>query len=130
MIAQPISASTIELFSKNGGNPLGLYSQKDPLMIVGYILQWQRAEDDEIMQRVGERILSRSVEKAKEMGLWHRFIYQNYAGMGQDVFEGYGRRNRERLEIVRRGVDPEGVFTRLQPGGFKVHDLERYPDVE
>jgi len=89
-------------------------------MIVGYVLQWKRAEDDEVMHEVGERILGRAVEEAKRMGLWRKFVYMNYAGSGQDVFAGYGEGNWERLREVKGRWDPEGVFTKLQPGGFKI----------
>jgi hypothetical protein len=45
---------------------------------------------------------------------------QNYAGAAQDVFAGYGEKNRERLRDIQSKYDPEGVFSRLQPGGFKL----------
>ncbi len=54
------------------------------------------------------------------MGLWHPYIYQNYAGKGQDVFDGYGEENRKRLREIRGKYDPEEVFERLVPGGFKI----------
>jgi FAD/FMN-containing dehydrogenase len=54
------------------------------------------------------------------MGLHHRYIYQNYANISQDVFAGYGEENRDRLRKIQRKYDPEGVFSRLQPGYFKV----------
>jgi FAD/FMN-containing dehydrogenase len=54
------------------------------------------------------------------MGLHHRYIYQNYANVSQDVLAGYGEENRERLRRVQRKYDPEGMFSRLQPGYFKV----------
>ncbi|PMD44738.1 FAD binding domain-containing protein [Hyaloscypha variabilis F] len=117
---QPLSHETIKHFRKNGGNPLGLEQEEEPLMIVGYVLQWKREEDDEVMHKVGERILGRAVEEAKRMGLWRKFVYMNYAGSGQDVFGGYGEGNWERLREVGGRWDPEGVFTRLQPGGFKI----------
>jgi hypothetical protein len=54
------------------------------------------------------------------MGLWHRFIYQNYAGIGQDVFASYGPERHARLLETQQKYDPEGVFLRLQPGYFKL----------
>ena len=65
--------------------------------------------------------LQRSLpELGKEMGLYHRYIYQNYADGDQDAFAGYGEENRERLRGIHKRFDPEGVFWRLQPGYFKV----------
>jgi len=54
------------------------------------------------------------------MGLDHPYIYQNYATKGQDVFAGYSVENQARLKSIQKEVDPEGVFTRLQPGYFKL----------
>lgn len=127
---QPITLEIINHFGKNGGNPLGMHSEDEPLMIVGHVLQWSNPADDALMHKVGYAILERGVEEAKKMGLWHRYIYQNYAGREQDVFAGYGGENRERLVEIQRRYDPEGVFSRLLPGGFKVQGLQEYPDLE
>lgn len=68
----------------------------------------------------GDRLLHRSIELSKQMGLYHRYMYQNYADGEQDVFAGYGEENRERLREIQKKYDPEGVFSKLQPGYFKV----------
>jgi hypothetical protein len=48
-------------------------------------------------------------------------VYLNYADVSQDVFAGYGKKNRQQLRAIMQKWDPEGVFgARLQPGGFKV----------
>lgn len=54
------------------------------------------------------------------MGLLHRFVYQNYADITQDVFAGYGEKNREKLREVQKRWDPQGVFKGLVSGYFKV----------
>jgi hypothetical protein len=55
------------------------------------------------------------------MGLHHRYLYQNYVNVSQDVFAGYGEENHKRVKEVQAKWDPEGVFgRRLQPGYFKV----------
>jgi hypothetical protein len=64
--------------------------------------------------------MDRAIALGKEMKLYHRFIYQNYAGAGRDVFSGYGPENHERLKRIQQKYDPEGVFARLQPGYFKL----------
>jgi hypothetical protein len=87
---------------------------------MGHVIRWSKAEDDNIMHQFSEKVLKRAVEEAKEMGLYHRYIYQNYAAASQDVFGGYGEENRQRLLEIQRRYDPEGMFSRLQPGGFKL----------
>jgi hypothetical protein len=64
--------------------------------------------------------MNRSIALAKSMGLHHPWIYQNYANASQDVFRGYGEGNRQKLKEIQRRYDPQGVFTKLQPGYFKL----------
>ena len=123
-VFQAITADEISHMSKNGGNCLGLKISDAPLLISSFTIGYSSTKDgreDEVVSAVGKRIVQRSEKVAKEMGLWHPYVYLNYADGGQDVFAGYGGENRERLREVQRKWDPEGVFgERLQPGGFKV----------
>lgn len=64
--------------------------------------------------------IDRSTAAAKDMGLDYKFIYQNYAAKGQDVFGGYGEANKQRLIKISENYDPERVFQELQPGYFKL----------
>jgi hypothetical protein len=82
--------------------------------------RWSRPEDDLIMRTAVSNIINRAVALAKDMGLNHRYVYQNYANISQDVFGGYGEENRETLKIIQAKYDPERVFSELQPGYFKV----------
>jgi hypothetical protein len=60
------------------------------------------------------------------MGIYHEFIYMNYASLYQDVISGYGSTNKARLQKISAYYDPQGVFQTLQPGYFK---LDRAPNV-
>jgi hypothetical protein len=53
-------------------------------------------------------------------GLDMPFIYQNYATADQDVFRRYGEENLQKLVEIHQKYDPQGIFTRLQPGYFKL----------
>jgi len=123
-VFQAITADEIAHMSKNGGNCLGLKISDAPILISSFTIAFSSTKDgneDELVGKVGKRIVERSEMVAKEMGLWHPYIYINYADGEQDVFQGYGEENRERLRRIQRKWDPEGVFgARLQPGGFKV----------
>ncbi len=139
MIVQPINLDEISLNQKNGGNPLGIAVEDGPLVcmsspplrfetpiahyyktVFSIVFLWSNAADDVIMRKAGENFLHRTIAKAKEMGLYHRYMYQNYADPSQDVFAGYGDVNREKLRGIQKKYDPEGVFSKLQPGYFKV----------
>jgi len=57
---------------------------------------------------------------ADEKGMLHRYIFTNYAYQDEDVFEGYGRDSAANLRRISEKYDPEGVFQKNVPGGFKL----------
>ncbi|KAL9018438.1 MAG: hypothetical protein Q9185_004281 [Variospora sp. 1 TL-2023] len=117
---QPISKSVIALFSKNGGNALGLADEEGPFLIVQLAVQWSSSADDSKVYSTTQRVVERSVAAAKILGVDSKYIYQNYAAKGQDVFAGYGETNQRRLIEISKRYDPKGVFQKLQPGYFKL----------
>lgn len=120
MVMQLISKDEIGHFSKNGGNALGLNDQEEPLFLFSIAIAWQDRRDDEVVHGTADNIIARAVAVATEMGMYHRYIYQNYAKGGRDVFAGYGEKNKKRLQDIQSRYDPGGIFTRLQPGYFKL----------
>lgn len=83
-------------------------------------MAWTHKKDDGIVHQAAKKIIERSVALAKERGLHHPFIYQNYAGKRQDVFASYGEKNLARLRKIRGEYDPDHVFTKLSPGYFNL----------
>ncbi|KAG4412615.1 hypothetical protein IFR04_014245 [Cadophora malorum] len=120
IILQPLNIDEVQHSKKRGGNSLGIDVEDVPLIIFSIVFIWDDPNDDEAMKSAGNRLLHRSIELSKQMGLYHRYMYQNYADGEQDVFAGYGKENRGRLRDIQRKYDPEGVFSNLQPGYFKV----------
>ena len=123
---QPLATNTIKLMSKNGGNALGLTPSDGPLMIANIAFAWKNAADDNAAYAAYHKFFERAEKVAKEMGLWHRFKYANYAEESQDVWAGYGEESVERLRKVQRSVDPRGVFVKggLAGVGFKLNVKE------
>jgi hypothetical protein len=123
---QPLSLTTLSTMSpqNRGGNALGLSSPSSspsgPLTILNLNFAWSHSTHDTAIHSATERFIARAEAAAKEMGLWHRFKYMNYASLDQDVFAGYGVENVQRLRSVQAKYDPENVFGRLQPGYFKL----------
>ncbi|KAE9375878.1 FAD-binding domain-containing protein [Stipitochalara longipes BDJ] len=120
IVIQPISEIARVGNNKNGGNPFGFTDHDGPICALLTTPQWDRAEDDEQVKASVERFVKRSMDLLEKEGLLHRWIYPNYANELQDVFAGYGEENRARLREIQKRYDPEGVFSRLQPGYFKV----------
>jgi hypothetical protein len=81
---------------------------------------WNSADDDERILKAARYIINRGNATAYSMGLGHRFLYQNYAAAGQDVFQSYGADINAKLNAVSAKYDPDGVFAKLHPGYFKL----------
>lgn len=65
--------------------------------------------------------INSGVALATSRKLAHSYIYQNYAAAAQDVFHGYGTTSLARLKAIHQKYDPSNVFTKLQPGYFKIN---------
>ena len=59
----------------------------------------------------------------KERGVFNKFKYLNYAANWQRPMEGYGEESVQRLKAVSAKYDPEGLFQKNVPGGFKVSEI-------
>ncbi|RYP08661.1 hypothetical protein DL764_001789 [Monosporascus ibericus] len=112
-----------------GGNPLGLglssssavggEEGKVYIAWVG-IVMWKEARYDDAVGRWIRDVADAINGAARESGLYDPFVYMGDAAGFQDVFAGYGAKNRERLLRVSREYDPDRVFQTLMPGGFKI----------
>ena len=126
LLLQPLAQNSVALMSKNGGNALGLKSSDGTLVILSIAWSWKNAADDAVVFAAYLKFFERAEAVAKEMGLWHRYKYANYAEASQDVWAGYGEESLERLRKVQREVDPKGVFVKggLGGAGFKLNVKE------
>ncbi|KAJ5525113.1 hypothetical protein N7494_011763 [Penicillium frequentans] len=120
LVFQPITTDMISHFSKNGGNALGLDDQ-GPLNLVQIDISWSDIADDNRILTAAQKILDGCQAAASAVGLLNKYVYQNYASAGQDVFSGYGQENLARLKAVSAKYDPAQVFQKLQPGYFKLN---------
>jgi hypothetical protein len=126
MPLQPLSKQAISHMSLSGGNSLGLKESDGPLVIYLQSWQWSNEADDKLIFDTVADIMGRSEKKAKEMGLWHRYKYINYAEdwQAEDIYSGYGEDNLKQLKALQRKIDPEGMFTKggLCSGYFKLNE--------
>lgn len=103
-----------------GSNVLGLDGDEGGLVIVGVAMGWTNASDDGLVTRVAQEIIAEIDERARDLDEHFDFLYLNYARDWQDVIRSYGAENVARLQGVSRKYDPNGVFQRKVPGGFKL----------
>jgi FAD/FMN-containing dehydrogenase len=124
IVNQPIYAKQRQ--KKRGGNALGLDDGNETMNLLLTPWTWDNAEDDELCLGIMKEIIDKGEAWAKELGVYHPYIYTNYAGIWQDVLGGYGDENLQWLKKVQKKYDPEGIFQigSLGSGGFKLNTKE------
>ena len=88
--------------------------------MINFAVWWKNESDDQLVKSTANSLITRSIKKAKHIGADHRYLYQNYADISQNVFSSYGEENLRRLSVISKKYDPEQVFQKLQPGYFKL----------
>lgn len=115
---QPISSSAVKQGQAHGNNALGLETVNQTWFVLD--TGWNSAKDD-TMAHDATRQLSEDIKAAATNRDLHLpYIFMNDASHDQAVIAGYGQDNIERLQEVQRNYDPDLVFQKLVPGGFKL----------
>ncbi|KAF9894028.1 hypothetical protein FE257_009000 [Aspergillus nanangensis] len=120
LIHQGITVPILKNMTKFGGNALGLDASKGPLHLMHVSTWWDNAADDDTVYQFVSSFADAVIAKAKSLGLYHEYIYMNYASQFQDVLPGYGAANLAKLQKIAAKYDPTGVYQKLQPGYFKL----------
>ncbi|KAF2704941.1 FAD-binding domain-containing protein [Pleomassaria siparia CBS 279.74] len=105
-----------------GDNSLGTSAQDGNSIVLLLTAVWTDSSYSEGIDAKSADVIAGIEEAARDMGLGRRFRYANYANAKQRVVDSYGVENRMFLEEVAQKYDPEGVFQKLVPGGFKLGD--------
>ena len=79
---------------------------------------WKDSKDTAAIEAIALTLINDIDVAARKNDLQTGYIYLNYAHAGQNVF-GEGRK-REWLRETSKHYDPEGIFQRCVPGGFKL----------
>lgn len=82
---------------------------------------WLDPADDEYMNNNAETLLKWAEDEAHRRGLFHPFIYPNYASGSQSVIE----RSTDpdalgKIREIRKAYDPHRVLDKFWHGGFKI----------
>lgn len=83
-------------------------------------MTWASDQDDAAIEDFLNKADAEIERKLREVDGVSDFVFLNDADKGQKVFESYGESNLRRLQEIRDKYDPEGIYTDLMPGGFKV----------
>ncbi|OTB15926.1 hypothetical protein K445DRAFT_317555 [Daldinia sp. EC12] len=115
---QPISSSLVEAGNAKGGNALGLSAVNQTWFKVDS--GWLWPEEDEVVHSGSTQLIGEVEAAAKKSGNYLRYLFMNDASWDQDVIGHYGTNNVRKLRRIQREYDPDLVFQRLVPGGYKI----------
>lgn len=125
---QPLPA----LFGRNsaaaGGNVMGVERQACDGVLFLATAMVRTAEQEAFAYPLvrawvdGVREFARSVDGGGGLLEW---CYLNYADKSQDPLASYGEENLRLLRDVAKRYDPDEVFQKLCPGGFKISEVGR-----
>ncbi|GFF95968.1 6-hydroxy-D-nicotine oxidase [Aspergillus lentulus] len=121
LVNQGITVPMLKNMMRNGGNALGLDASDGPLHLLLMSTWWENADDDEKIVAWAKDFWDTVTAKAKKDGVFHDYVYMNYASQYQDVIAGYGVANKAKLQSIAARYDPKGIYQTLQPGYFKLN---------
>ncbi|KAK8084449.1 hypothetical protein PG997_005720 [Apiospora hydei] len=117
---QPYPVSQLQKSSANGCNVLGLDPTNGPVVNVLLLSYWTDKKDDVGVISFMQKALKRIERNADERGQLVPFIYWKYAFSDQEALRSYGEENVRKLQAASRKYDPDGLFQKSCPGGFKL----------
>ncbi|KAF2790458.1 oxidoreductase FAD-binding protein [Melanomma pulvis-pyrius CBS 109.77] len=117
---QPMTNSIYSKSAATGGNVLGLDRFKDDLINLLFTVSWTLPTDNARVEAAMQGLEDAIVAKEKQMGVFNEFVYLNYAAEWQDPIQGYGAANVAFMKSVSKKYDPNGLFQKAVPGGYKL----------
>ncbi|KFY41669.1 hypothetical protein V494_02867 [Pseudogymnoascus sp. VKM F-4513 (FW-928)] len=117
---EPFPALVDSFGDKNGGNSLGLSAETGDRIVILQLAQFEDRDANDMVDKELHNMFEEIAHVASEMGLLRRFRYLNYADKQQNPIASYGPENVAQLQATSKKYDPEGLFQRQAPGGFKL----------
>lgn len=105
--------------ARSSDSIFGLNTTENAIIML-FSISWTNGALSAAAHSLAQSLLKDMDGIAEARGLLRPFRYYNYAGPEQDVIESYGEKNVQFLKRVSRRYDPDGVFWRQVPGGFKL----------
>ncbi|KAI9035718.1 FAD-binding oxidoreductase [Aspergillus affinis] len=113
---QPMGSAGVQEGKKRGGNIMG--HQSTPQTWWVFTCEWPEDGDDTAAQGAVDKMLAKVQSLAEERQLLLDYQCMSFAQASQKVLGSYGAENIQTLQDVAAKYDPEGVFQKLQHGGF------------
>ncbi|KAL8836812.1 MAG: hypothetical protein Q9170_002773 [Blastenia crenularia] len=110
---------TVEQDSYNKNDVIPTLSAGSKSIVVAQLTgTWEDPRDTAALEGVAIKLIDDIETAAQKSDLQTGYLYLNYAHAGQNVF-GEGKR-KAWLQEMSRKYDPQGIFQRCVPGGFKL----------
>jgi hypothetical protein len=84
--------------------------------------RWKNPAHDDLVDKHLRAFIGKVTAELKALGKHSNFLYLNFAMKEQKPLCTYGEANLRFLRETARRYDPDEVFQRLVPGGFKLKD--------
>lgn len=121
IVFQPVPSYLAQVGERTGGNILGLDSSLTNNAVLFLLtLKANTAADEAVIHARGGVFFAKVDEAVKTSGNSLPFVYLNYASPSQDPLGSYGVENVALIREVSNKYDPQGIFQRRIPGGFKI----------
>ncbi|KAI0147570.1 FAD-binding domain-containing protein [Xylariaceae sp. FL1272] len=123
-VLQPLPITLAQHSLRAGGNMLGLEDNEcDGILHNGIIMMKTREQHEKAYP-----LMKKCVQELKDFaasieGGLFRWLAINYADKSQDAIASYGEKNVQKMWEVSKKYDPDGVFQKLCPGGWKLPKL-------
>ncbi|KAI0145377.1 FAD-binding domain-containing protein [Xylariaceae sp. FL1272] len=105
---------------KTGSNVLGVKPEDGNGVVMLISAFWTDGTATSAIEEAGKTAAQKVQHTAETKGRGMDLIYSNYADTSQNVIKSYGANNVEFLKQVSKKYDPDQVFQKRVPGGFKL----------
>ncbi|ENH66448.1 6-hydroxy-D-nicotine oxidase [Fusarium oxysporum f. sp. cubense race 1] len=104
-----------------GGNALGLDVEKKGTYIAwAEVVEWSGDEHNDAVFKWIEDTTWAIANATQKAGIYDPFTYMGDAAGFQNIYDGYGKENKQKLLQISRKYDPSRTFQKYWPGGFKI----------
>lgn len=103
------------------GNALGLdVAAKGTYLAWAGVVEWRGEQYTDAINAWVENTTAVINTATQAAGIFDAFNYMGDAAGFQEIYSGYGAANQAKLLEISRKYDPDRVFQKLLPGGFKI----------
>ncbi|KAL8866197.1 MAG: hypothetical protein Q9198_008994 [Flavoplaca austrocitrina] len=115
---QPINTNLIRIGNAHGGNSLGLKNVNQTWFVLD--AGWISSDADAMIHNATRALNTRIKDASKAERVYEPYEFMNDASWDQDVISTYGVEGQRNMRQVQRKYDPNMVFQKLVPGGWKL----------